>query len=379
MKIGIDVQYPSVGLQIFDSLYAWDQSRSTVPAMKSTLQIKESIDGDEDLKIFFSYMPEDLDGYNLDNYDIIIFCNGGESLDIATGVIADNIHRANAYFLTNSYVGPTHQLKEKVICYIPSIPLCRDYWNRPFYPQMYMHSKFKQLPRDQFMIGINGQNKSWRVQAFEFMQQAVPDLYVRSSLDPTGAIMALTGAIFKTDEDEQYRNYVNKKYNAVMRDPDSPDPYYDNSVTIGVEDRFGKVPPGYFMLEEYYRYKCIIFPQRMWMNDEVAMTEKELKCFYAKTMPFIFGGGNTSTLMSELGWYTAWDLLPKELQEYDTDFNHERRYQRQAQALAWLHHHPEVFDSTECQTMIQHNYEKFLEGGPGIDLDRLCQVLGIPT
>ena len=44
-----------------------------------------------------------------------------------------------------------------------------------------------------------------------------------------------------------------------------------------------------------------------------------------------------------MGLYTAWNLLPQELQVYDNTNDHLQRYQQQTNAIKWLNDNPQIF------------------------------------
>jgi hypothetical protein len=71
-------------------------------------------------------------------------------------------------------------------------------------------------------------------------------------------------------------------------------------------------------------------------------------------------GANINRLYNEIGFYTAWNLLPEEMQKFDGILDHDVRYQQLSHAVAWLHNNPEVFDSEQYRCMTQQNKLNFL-------------------
>ena len=118
---------------------------------------------------------------------------------------------------------------------------------------------------------------------------------------------------------------------------------------------------GYFVLPEYFEYRCVVFPESSWLNSEANLTEKTLKCFYAGAMPFPIGGANANQLINQIGYYTAWNLLPDNLKKFDSIKDHRKRYQGAINALKWLADHSEVFDSINSQQMLQENRINFFD------------------
>jgi hypothetical protein len=129
---------------------------------------------------------------------------------------------------------------------------------------------------------------------------------------------------------------------------------------MGIDDKFGKLSPGYIILDEYFDYRCVIFPESTWQNNEVAITEKILKCCYTKTVPWPVGGSNINKLYNQIGFGTAWNLLPEELQLWDSVTEHAQRHQQMAKAMAWLAQHPEMLDTNRAKEITDKNFENFM-------------------
>jgi hypothetical protein len=146
--------------------------------------------------------------------------------------------------------------------------------------------------------------------------------------------------------------YVNGLYHPPTRYQSQ---YYDNLIKTGIDNKFGEIPPGYFQLPLYYENSCVIFPESSWQNNELSVTEKSIKCFYAGSIPFPIGGANTNHLYNELGFYTAWNLLPDEFKQFDSMINHVERVSACVDAIKWLCDHPEVFETPEFVYYTQQN------------------------
>lgn len=368
MIIGIDVATESSGLQVFDYLYAWDQYQQAKNNYKSTLTIKHNIDGSEDVKILFAYMPRSLNQYSLSNYDLILLCNGSEPMEICHPAMLDACrNNPNVYILSNSITNTQLSLHHKIIQYSHNIPLCHDYWTRPFYPQFFDR---RDTPRTGSVFVVNGENRSYRHYAVELIKKSVPEVKIKSSISDN---ITATKANYMSEEDRIFCEFVNSSYPISQY----TSWYYRNRVQIGVDEKFGSIAPGYFFIDEYYQNKVIVFPETSWINNELSITEKGLKCFMTGCLPMPMAGANVNKLYNKLGYTTAWNLLPTELQLFDAELDHVKRYQGLATAVAWLHHNPTVLDSNEYHQMTQNNYVNFLSGGNGTDLTALARILNI--
>jgi hypothetical protein len=168
----------------------------------------------------------------------------------------------------------------------------------------------------------------------------------------------LNDVLWESTEDTQFRNWVNEKYQDISTP--QPDHYSVSSTTIGIDGKFGQVSPGFFIMPEYFEYSCVIFPESTWQNNELAITEKAVKCFYAGSLPFPIGGSNINQLYNDLGFYTAWNLLPDALKQFDQITDHAVRYQQAIIAIDWLNSNRSVFTDDQFESMINQNRFNFL-------------------
>jgi hypothetical protein len=130
---------------------------------------------------------------------------------------------------------------------------------------------------------------------------------------------------------------------------------FDKAMEAEYSHVFNSMP-----IDEYFDYQCMVFPETTWQNNELTLTEKGLKCFYSQCLPMPVGGSNVNRLYNSLGYYTAWNLLPSQLQVYDSNKNHQERCQQQIAALAWLSKNTDVFASPESIEMKRINRNNFL-------------------
>ena len=114
------------------------------------------------------------------------------------------------------------------------------------------------------------------------------------------------------------------------------------------------------MLPEYFENSCIIYPETTWQNNELTITEKTLKCCFAGSLPFPVGGSNINIMLNDMGFYTAWNLLPRKLREFDSILDHNIRYKKMVDAIKWLIDNPYVFQSKKFHEYIIENRNNML-------------------
>ena len=355
-KINITIKKSSIALQIFDALYAFLQNLN-LPTYQSTINITfDDTYSHNDLNILCDYMPDEYSEQELTKYDFIFYCNGGEALTVATATMKKLLDRDNVFLITNSYLPKSHQLAHKVFWFSHHIQACHDYWTRHFYPQYFENTKNKNISRESTLIAINGTIRTNRHYLFTLLTLHAPTIQQYSNIGKT--VHLLNNAHWESLQDTEFREWLNKKYNNLA----SPEPnwYYDQSPTIGIDGKFGKVPPGYFIMPEYFKHSCVIFPESGWQNDELNITEKALKCFYAGSLPFPIGGANINQLYNDIGFYTAWNLLPIEFKQFDQIKDHKTRYQQAVNAITWLNNNRSIFETDEFSTMTIKNKLNFL-------------------
>lgn len=292
------------------------------------------------------------------DYDIVLICNGGEPISVGDPVIAELIeNNTHVYLISNSYLDQSHARREKIIWFPHNVQTCRDYWTRHFYPQYYDLCSFSTDKKTNSLFYINGANRTGRQLFIDYLTDLNLDITIKNSL--TEQICEIGESQWESPEDTNFRQWVNQQYPCLLIENFTND-YYNNSITVGIDAQFGKVPLGYVHLPLYFEHACIIFPESNWQNDELCITEKAIKCFYAETLPMPVAGANVNRLYNEVGFYTAWNLLPEEIQSFDSMLDHNLRYQNLSRAIKWLAEHPEVFDSDEYYTMTRQNKIHFL-------------------
>ena len=365
--INIHVITESVGLQTIDMLYAWHQSQSKDFA--SDISVTFGPHDPNKINVLWYYRPYTVPE-DIDSYDRVILCNASEALAVSSPAMKELLDRPNSYLLCNSYLTDDHSLYSKVACFPMDIFLCRNYWLNPFYPQAFLE---KTPDCVQNITLINGANRSWRHHFIQEVVAVVPELTVVSNI--SNCIHETSQSPWEPAQDTEFREWVNNYYPV---DRDQKDTYYDNSVLIGIDQKFGSIPPGYFIMDQFYQSRCILFPEAAWQNNEMTLTEKSLKCFYTGCIPWPVGGANINKLFNQLGFQTAWNLLPDHLKLFDSELDHRHRYATMAQAVKWLWDHHEVLESPRAQHMIEQNNKNFFSNSATkIMCQRLDEILGL--
>lgn len=349
-----------IGHQILDSWHAYVQHLNNYSNnVEYILKDYNNNNGnnDFDLSILLDYMGDQITNDMIKAHDIVLICNGGEPIMTASPTVKELLTHKNVFLIANSYLTQDHELKNKVIWFPHNIQTCRDYWTQHFYPQYFDIQTWKTNKKINSLFYINGANRSHRQLFIDCVQNLNLDITIKNSL--TSNIAKLDDSQWETDEDTKFRDWVNNQYNTI-KPQEHVDSYYVNSPIIGIHDKFGKIPPGYFHLPLHFENFCVIFPETAWQNNELCITEKSLKCFYAETLPLPVGGANINQLYNDVGFYTAWNLLPHEFQQFDSILDHQQRYFKLSQAVKWLYTNPQVFVSEHYTKMIEKNKINFL-------------------
>lgn len=373
MKIRIDVVNSSehtISVQLFDRWYAYKQSQDAESEkFKTNVQIEFGSPEPSAINIALGYMPQS-DFLDFESYDFVFFDNAGEPLETATEYIAQTLGHDKTYFVCGAFLSDDHPLKAKIIPYNHNIRLVHDCMTRGFYPQYYHRSSCNYEPNKN-MIFINGANRSWRRYFIDCMLSAGVAIDIKSSLGDS--LFETAQCAFEDPYDLSFRQkLVNLYPNATVQDYD----YYAKSVKVGIDEKFGEVPIGYFLMKEYYQYHCVVFPETAWINHQHNATEKIYKCCVAGTVPFPISGAKIHQLYNAHGYQTAWNLLPTSLQKFDDELDHDKRYQLIVQAISWLADNPDIWQSDAAVQLRQHNQNNFYKNTIDlISVKKLDQVL----
>jgi hypothetical protein len=353
LKLYIKTLKLGVGHQLLDAWHAYLQHLNQYDN-----HIQYVIDqATADFSILLDYMGDRITNEMVKEFDIVLMCNGGEPLSVASPRLKQLLTNKNVFLIANSYL-KNHELQSKVIWFPDSVMTCRDYWTKHFYPQYFDNIQYQALSRKNTITVINGKSRAHRKYFFDMLFLELPNLADESKLEQITA--ETLDSQWETDEDTEFKHYVNSLYQRTGVN-DTQSNYYNNSISIGADNKFGSIPPGYFHLPLYYKNSCVIFPEANWQNNELSITEKSLKCFYSQSIPFPISGAFVNQMYNELGFYTAWNLLPKDLQIFDNEKNHQLRYRATITAIKWLYSNPEVFQSQHFKDYVQQNKIKFLD------------------
>lgn len=374
IKINVHSMAPTdaVGLQIFDYVYAWLQSQAKDTNYRTDVQIKISHQLDPDrFNILFVSMPQ-APLNDLEKYQLIILDNADEQLEVSTGVIYDTFNaHDHAYLLANSYLSKQHPLSGRIIPTIFDNWKFRQYNLMPRYPQYY-DLKINKNSKRQPLTFVNGNNKSWRWHFRQRLEHYLPGIVVKSEMTEDDLIVEIGESYFEGTEDSEFRNWLDREYQCLsLEQATARYLYHGRAVECGIDNRYGIVPAGYFLIDEYFDYHAVIYPESSWLNDQLNVTEKAIKCFYSRCFPAPLSGSGVNQLYNELGFYTAWNLLPSEHQSFDYNKNHRERYDQMAQAMKWLYDHPEVFETQRAKDMIESNFVHVLtwkSAMPGVEI-----------
>jgi hypothetical protein len=371
MKINIDFEYSSIGIQIFDSLYAYRQSLNSECSSDWKITFNQA-ELPNDCSVLFAVAPSDLSVEEVKKYDLVFMCNGGEPLTVATPAMTELIKQDNTYLIANSFLTRSHQLVNKVFTWPDAIMQCRDYWCRHFYPQYFENLRNTNQKKKWPITAINGQNRTWRHWLFSELLTTVPNINIVSNI--SSSIEKLNDPHWASNEDIEFHKWINAHFEDTIPEPDS---YYANSKCIGIQGKFGDMPPGYFIMSEYWQSECVLWPESTWQNNELCITEKACKCFYSQTIPWPVGGANIHALYNEQGFNTAWNLLPPEHREFDSILDHKERYHALVRALHWASKNPGIFSSDQAKSILHSNQTHFLlcasDVGSVINIDKLFQ------
>jgi hypothetical protein len=367
MKILLTKLADGIGHQILDAWYAYQQHLQNANNYICNIDYQQTnqvsaYNNHFDIQILNLSVEqaETIDDQVLSCYDLVLICNGGEPLAYCSPAVKKILsEKSNVYFITNSYLPSDHKMFNKTIWFPHGILQCRDYWTRHFYPQYFDNKKLQQLPRTKSIQYINGMPRANRQYFIDSCLQAGLSVPIKKFSWET-QIVEIADSQWESHDDTTFKEFVNNLYQTVWKEKSNCGIYYRDCVEVGIDKRFGQIPPGYFFLPLYFENHCVVFPESGWQNNELNITEKVLKCFYAGSLPFPVGGANVNRFYNEIGFYTAWNLLPEELKLFDTELDHVARYQLMIQSLKWLTDNTAVFYTQPFHDMTNANKEKFL-------------------
>lgn len=376
MKINVDFFDQVLELQLFDCLQAYRQSLTQDNRSDWQIQYNSQHKDDVDLDILLLGVMTARPQVDYAAYDLILLANMGEPLEVFNTKYLDLLDLEQTYVMANAFLSPDHVMHGRVLWFPAAAMLqCADWWHRAFYPMIYQNVKNSQLVRQGQIVAINGANRANRNYFFELLRQSDSDIKILSNI--SSSVNKLRDACWESEQDTEFRSWSNSLYQGqFVSNSLSKNDYYQRAVPIGMDGKFGLITPGYFLMPEYNQNLCVVFPESCWLNGELSITEKSLKCFLAGSMPFPIAGSDVNQLYNSLGFFTAWNLLPKNLQEFDSEKNHVKRYQGTIEAIAWLNANKDVFASMECENMLLKNKLNFTSNTLAtLVMEKLCLLL----
>ena len=378
LSINFNVPWHHTGFHLIDALYAYQQSFDQGFATQWQFRSNPAYDPSADFNVLGLHMPADQNlPTNIDSYDLILVNNSAEPLKVATETMYRCLNeKSNCFFICNSYLSDSHEFYKKVIWWPNNIMQFRDRWCRSFYPMMYENLRNQSLPRQDDLIFINGHNDTWRHFVVEQLIDAGSQISVRQNLGTVPR--KTTDSFFESTADTRWRDWVNGRYRTnLCKEQSVRHKPATDGMAIGIDGKFGTPPlMGDIIMPAYFENRCVIFPESTWQNDEVAVTEKILKCCYAGSIPWPVGGRGVNRLYGEIGFYTAWHLLPDELRMFDDIDDHQQRHQAMIKSIMWLEQHPKVLCSDTCLEYTHSNRLTFLTCRPEVEsVGRFFQML----
>ena len=376
MKIGINWTQETVALQTLDYVQSYLQHLERDRGYQACHEIVMPAAGDEDRQFLIAHI-EGVRAVEPHKYHAVFVTNGSDPTNVADDACKQLINdHQNVYWIGNSFFHPDHVLHDRAVWYAHNINYCHDVWTRSFYPQWFDHHVKVNAPgqvRDRDIVVIAGANRAWRHHALLEIKKHLPEIDSLHDINEHNDVYESEQGLWESPQDVAFREWVNSQY-PVKTEPMMP--YRDtNFIYFGINRKFGYAPPAYVILDHYYQYRMVVVPESSCYNHELSISEKTLKCFFAGALPFPLAGSHVNQLYNRMGYFTAWNLLPQELQLFDSELDHRRRFQQAAEAVAWINDHAEVLQSQPAQVFIAQNMLRFLYGGPGTDVLKMHNIL----
>ena len=340
------------GQDIFDYFVAEYQWRSDYNATPDIVYGEPEADA---VNIAFVSMPDRVDPA-LKHADIIILDNIDEPLGRGTQTLYDIFdNHLNSYLSCNTYLHPSHVYYNKLHTRIINTMIAWTY-HRRFYiePAFPSSLEFRKQPTNAAsMVWINGKNRSWREYLSQLIAQQVPSL-PQHNIIHNQTITSTPYCWYEDLHDTKFRQWCNHTYANDVWNTKPPETLWPD-LPSGVNGRHGKIEWPDRFIDAIRDNAVIVFPETTWQNNVLAMNEKCLKCFLHQRWAFPFGGANIHEMLHNLGFQTARSLLPRELQAFDQEFDHIKRWTQQCKALTWLQENSQVFHTVMARQMLQDN------------------------
>lgn len=348
MNITVTVDHRDyLGLEVFDYLvgyWQWITDYQTTPIIHFGSPAADSYN------ILFLSLPDSIPG-DLDQYDLVLLDNTDEPFGRGTNAMLEIMNQVpHARLLCNAILPDDHAWYHCVVSTCIMWELHRRYYTMSAYPQRY---EFMNLAAEPGIVYINGKNRTVRHHLTQMLHQYAPNVRHHNEIHQ--------GTVFDTEpnwsesaQDTEFRIWADQTYanNAINHNP--PDLRWP-PLPAGVDGRFGATLWEDRYLDVFRYNSIIVYPETTWTNHQLSLNEKSLKCFLHKKLPMMVGGAYTHQMYNNIGFATAWNLLPPELQEFDNILDHRQRYTQQALAINWLSNNLDIAHSDLAQTLLIKN------------------------
>jgi hypothetical protein len=287
------------------------------------------------------------------DFDLIFVDNMCEHLSVGSVDLLEQLSvRSNMYMIVGSFVHPEHHLYDKCITMPRDWLNCRSWYTNPkAFVSYYSDNTYTKVNG---MLYIGGELRSYR----KFIIDLLSGDSIRV-MQNSSDIVATNDMINGTELDQLFVNECNDLYG--VAGVHKYNKFY-NTIKFGLEEYpFGRTSIAYLILPEYNTYKCILYSEASFMNNEIYPTEKTWKCAVTKTHWIMFAGKNSYKLMADYGIRSILELVPGGI-GFDNISNHADRFTKQTESVKYLQEHPEIFDTTEANDILDTNYAEFLTG-----------------
>lgn len=338
-----------------DNVYAYWQHLGKDYRSAHEIHINRS-DLPHDRNVLITQDPEQLSPDRLSIYDVALYDNRMESFGVATTGLEQYIGIDKVRMLTASKLHHGHPLNSKNIWYPFYIFTKQGHAGTYFdsnFPHCYdlIDARKNTASKTHGMIFVNGQNRSWRNFLLETISDVIPDLPIHNAL--TDHIIATDDCGFESEADSKFRVWVNDLYRDRLVYEQRYIPAPD---IIGPDGKFGESHPGLRLIEAYKQFRCVIYPETSWQNNGMQITEKTVKCFVTHCVPWPIGGLHLHAQLEEVGFHTAWQLLPVSLQVFDSVEDHQERHRQMALAIRWLFENQHVLRGPRVRDLTTENF-----------------------
>jgi|15BtaG_2_1085339.scaffolds.fasta_scaffold00787_4 hypothetical protein len=308
--------------------------------------------------------------YDLNKFDVVIFDNMFEHLMVSDpDIIKYVLQHDNAYLSVGSYVSNEHHMFEKFIPFQMDIVNCRDWYTNPKVFSSYSFNHINDKKNN--LIYIGAELRSWRKFIIDNLTK---NININVHQVPQ-TVVCTRDTNLGDSYTQNFIEYCNNKYQ-VTGVEEVENPLYKELI-YGHKDRpAGKSLMSAWIIPEFINSKCVVYAESSFVNDEICLTEKTIKCIMTKTHWIFFAGSNAYKLLKEFGLRSVLELIPGGL-EFDCIKNPKERFKKQISLIKYLSEHPEIFDTPEAQNIVNSNYEIFISGNQFLTplFDKLNDIL----